>query len=159
VTKRVRRYLMEENQGRCMDPDCGWDWSRPCKVEVDHENGDPYDHKFGNVRVLCPNCHSMTKTYKGRNRGKGRAYRRSNAITAKANSPAYQIRECADCGKRVGYGSEKCRECFNKNRPTVIDWPTTAKLQAMVEASNTSRVSKELGVSYTAVKRRLRRSR
>jgi len=28
------------------------------------------------MRLLCPNCHAQTPTYKSKNRGNGRAYRR-----------------------------------------------------------------------------------
>jgi hypothetical protein len=157
VSNYVRRHLVETNGDRCMSPDCGWDWSKPCRVEVDHRNGNPLDHTPNNVRLLCPNCHSLTESYKGKNLGSGRAYRRSLTVAKTASSPAYHLRECDDCGKRVCHGSKQCRACFNKNRPTVIDWPPIDTLRQLVEASNTNQVAKSLGVSYSALRKRLRR--
>lgn len=44
--------------------------------DLDHINGDSSDNSPRNLRLLCPNCHSQTETYKGRNHGKGRHLRR-----------------------------------------------------------------------------------
>lgn len=37
-------------------------------VELDHINGDPMDNRIENLRILCPNCHSLTPTYRSRKR-------------------------------------------------------------------------------------------
>lgn len=42
----------------------------PIPLELDHVNGDPADNRLENLRGLCPNCHALTPTYCGRNRGR-----------------------------------------------------------------------------------------
>jgi 5-methylcytosine-specific restriction endonuclease McrA len=42
----------------------------PLALELDHVNGDDTDDRLENLRLLCPNCHSQTDTYRGRNIGK-----------------------------------------------------------------------------------------
>lgn len=37
-------------------------------LEVDHIDGNSHDHRPENLRFICPNCHSQTKTYAGRNK-------------------------------------------------------------------------------------------
>jgi hypothetical protein len=37
-------------------------------LELDHINGNSYDHRLDNLRILCPNCHATTHTYRGRNK-------------------------------------------------------------------------------------------
>lgn len=40
---------------------------KPLVLHLDHVNGDGDDHRLENLRLLCPNCHSQTDTYSGRN--------------------------------------------------------------------------------------------
>jgi hypothetical protein len=40
---------------------------QPISLELDHVNGDKRDNRLINLRILCPNCHAQTPTYRGRN--------------------------------------------------------------------------------------------
>jgi 5-methylcytosine-specific restriction endonuclease McrA len=48
---------------------CGLrEWrGKPLSMHLDHINGVSDDHRFENLRMLCPNCHSQTETYGGKN--------------------------------------------------------------------------------------------
>ena len=43
---------------------------KPLSLELDYINGDRYDNRLQNLRILCPNCHAQTDTYRGKNKGK-----------------------------------------------------------------------------------------
>ena len=66
----VRFYIFEKNGGtQCSS--CGWDGKHPddgkSLTEIDHIDGNADNTKPDNLRVLCPNCHSMTSTFRARN--------------------------------------------------------------------------------------------
>lgn len=54
---------------------CGWAEVAPdgrIPVELDHINGDRNDNRLENLRILCPNCHSLQATHRGLNQRRSR---------------------------------------------------------------------------------------
>lgn len=70
--KSIRKYITHLDGYKCFC--CGLsDWNnKPITLEVEHINGDSSDDSKENTCLICPNCHSQTDTYKGKNKGKGR---------------------------------------------------------------------------------------
>ena|SRR5882672_2557929 len=46
-------------------------------LELEHKDGNHQNNEPENVCLLCPNCHSQTPTFRGKNKGKGRSYFRN----------------------------------------------------------------------------------
>ncbi|MCW2678824.1 MAG: hypothetical protein JWM62_225 [Frankiales bacterium] len=70
-TSRLRHRLLREQVLEACCAACGRDtWEgAPIPLELDHLNGDRTDNRLENLRLLCPNCHARTDTYRGRNIG------------------------------------------------------------------------------------------
>lgn len=85
TTKPIEYYLTEDSyhqsyklklrliaegikQHKCEK--CGIiEWmGQPTPIELDHINGNNRDNRLENLRLLCPNCHAQTPTYRGRNK-------------------------------------------------------------------------------------------
>lgn len=55
---------------------CGWAEISPdgrIPLELDHFNGNNQDNRLENLRILCPNCHSLQLTHRGLNKKSIRA--------------------------------------------------------------------------------------
>ena len=76
--KTLRRHLTEQQEG-CYT--CGvTHWlDNPITLELDHIDGNSLNNSPDNLRMLCPNCHSQTPTFKNKNKGNGRVARRERA--------------------------------------------------------------------------------
>lgn len=78
ISQHIARYLLEKFNGRCCL--CGWRKVNPATktvpLEIDHIDGNANNNSESNLRLLCPNCHSLTPNYRNLNKGKGRVWRR-----------------------------------------------------------------------------------
>lgn len=76
AAKTLRAYVIRRDGYQCSKCGCaGWR-GEPITLEVDHIDGTSSDCSPENVRLLCPNCHSQTPTFRSRNNGNGRHVRR-----------------------------------------------------------------------------------
>ena len=71
VTQKVLRGYIERHnvlEYKCQTCGCDGNWQNGIiSLEVDHINGDNKDNRVKNLRYLCPNCHALTDTYRGKN--------------------------------------------------------------------------------------------
>jgi 5-methylcytosine-specific restriction endonuclease McrA len=66
----IRRVIIRENliQYKCSECNIqNWN-NKSLSLHLDHINGMSNDNRLENLRFLCPNCHSQTETYTGRNK-------------------------------------------------------------------------------------------
>jgi hypothetical protein len=69
-TLKLKNRLINENLIEKKCKICGIDqWmGKEITLQLDHINGINNDHRLENLQLLCPNCHSQTETYCGKNR-------------------------------------------------------------------------------------------
>lgn len=74
----IKKWLREKYNNRCSR--CGWNEINPhtgkVPLEAEHIDGNWKNNTPENLDLLCPNCHSLTSTYRSLNTGKGRSWRR-----------------------------------------------------------------------------------
>ncbi len=77
VSRHIKRYLRIKFENKCCL--CGWSKINTqigySPLVADHIDGNWRNNVEKNLRLICPNCDSLTPTYAGLNRGKGRGNR------------------------------------------------------------------------------------
>lgn len=78
ISMYIKTYLFEKYNNKCAR--CGWGkvnpYTKNIPLEVEHIDGNYQNNSEENLILLCPNCHSLTETYKGANINYGRKQRR-----------------------------------------------------------------------------------
>ena len=72
----IREHIFDEQNGCCNK--CGLDkWLEELiTLELEHKDGNNKNNTRENLEFLCPNCHSMTVTWRGRNKNKNNGKKR-----------------------------------------------------------------------------------
>lgn len=77
----IKRRLLELEILSPVCSGCGLrEWrGKPLTIHLDHIDGNKQDSRIENLRMLCPNCHSQTPTFAGRNVRRSRRTKKSAA--------------------------------------------------------------------------------
>lgn len=154
----LRKRLVEEGylENRCLW--CGIrDWfGFPITLELDHIDWNPSNNALSNLRILCPNCHALTPTYRGRN--------------IKRDCPALAIlsEKCSTipcvCGGQKSKGAELCWTCYQLTKPPggysgkIVDWPDAVVLLNRLNAGESYKsIAVEIGVAENSIRKYLKR--
>lgn len=82
ISSYIKKYIFEKYKNRCAQ--CGWGIINPytgnIPLEIEHIDGNYMNNSEENLTLLCPNCHSLTSTYKGANINYGRSSRKKYNI-------------------------------------------------------------------------------
>ena len=74
TSSHIKRYMKEKYGDSCSR--CGFDKKHPDDgksiIELEHLDGDASNNREENLILLCPNCHALSSTYRGRNKGNGK---------------------------------------------------------------------------------------
>jgi len=104
----ARRYLKDTAGCKCAI--CATEsWmGKPMPLILDHVNGNSSDWKLSNLRLVCGNCDMQLPTYKGRNKGNGREWRKIQEAKKLANikrvAEGEQSQYCTKFGSLISSG-------------------------------------------------------
>lgn len=68
--ERLRKRIIYEQDSKCNKCDLKEWQGKDIPLEIDHKDGDNQNNIRENLEALCPNCHALTPTWRGRNKSK-----------------------------------------------------------------------------------------
>lgn len=157
TSDKLRRRLIKENIFPYQCNSCKLtEWlGKPIPIELEHKDGNHFNNNLSNLEILCNNCHAFTPTYRGKNKAKKLLAKIQNLKVAKKTRRSPKI--CKDCNKTISYKSIRCKSCAGKYyNSTKIVWPETKELIEILKTSNYLQLSKKLGVSDNAIRKRIK---
>lgn len=68
-SSNLLKRLVNEGYKKYECEECGIsEWlGKPLSLQLEHIDGNHLNNSFENLKILCPNCHSQTNTFAGRN--------------------------------------------------------------------------------------------
>jgi len=111
--------------------------NKKISLQLDHINGERKDNRIENLRLLCPNCHSQTKTYAGK----------KNKNQLKYN--------CRVCGCEITKLSKKsiCSKCFHISTRKVKNRPNKEELSKIVWEIPSTKIARQYDVSDKTIEK------
>lgn len=135
----LKKRIIKENIISYKCSDCGIDehWNgKKLVLQLDHINGINNDNRIENLRFLCPNCHSQTETFSGKNGN----YKRKTSV-------------CDICGNpKKNNKSKICKKCSVKQRQKV-QRPDIQILLNMINENGYEFTGRFYGVSGNAIRK------
>jgi predicted HNH restriction endonuclease len=81
---RLKKLLIETHGHKCQICNLASWMDQKIPIEMDHIDGNSSNNELSNLRLICPNCHAQTPTYKAKNKGNGRVFRRERYAAGKS---------------------------------------------------------------------------
>lgn len=154
-TSKLSKRLLDEKLLDYKCSECGLtdQWNgKEITLQIDHINGVSDDHRINNLRFLCPNCHSQTSTYCGRNAKKSF----SRIKIRQPSKRQKQIYHCPKCNAQLAdKRASQCRKC-SKEAQFKTTYPSPEELINLIKEIGYVQVGKQLGVSDNAIRKHLK---
>lgn len=147
-TFKLKIRLLKEGIKQNICEICGIsEWNnKQLNMELDHIDGNRFNHSLDNLRMICPNCHAQTDTYRSKN--------------AKYVKSEKNCKICENTFERKlgDYCSRKCSNSSRKGNNYKIDWPNNIELKKLVDEYGYSATGRKLGVSDNAIRKHLNKA-
>jgi 5-methylcytosine-specific restriction endonuclease McrA len=146
VTSKLRNLLIndgiKEKKCECCKLD---EWmEKPIPLELHHIDGNRFNNKLDNLRILCSNCHMQEHNYSN--------VKKSNKLKSKIKTEKIKVEKTCDCGKEINLKSKMCEKCWSiKNRK--VNRPPFNQLFSEVTELGYLGTGRKYGVSDNTIRK------
>lgn len=155
-SNKLRKRLITEGlkKHRCECCELNEWLGEPIPLELDHIDGDHYNNQLENLKVLCPNCHAKTPTYRGKNKKRKDSQTSKNRTQIAKNKKIYN---CSSCGIQLKGKCKTglCTACYSKTQRKV-ERPPKEQLLKEIQQSSYVAVARKYGVTDNAIRKWLK---
>jgi hypothetical protein len=159
VSAYIVNWIKETRGNKCEM--CGWNSTNQftglIPLNLHHEDGDHGNNRPENLKLLCPNCHSLTERFGSRNKGQGKFGNKGRGPLKKR--VAVRVSNiCLCCGKEfVIRPSQKARKfcsamCACLSQRKVVR-PSCNQLAEMIKTISMVKIGEQFGVSDNTVRK------
>lgn len=149
LRKRLIAEGLKEHRCECCKLS---EWlGEPIPLELDHIDGDHCNNMLENLKILCPNCHAKTPTYRGKNKRSKNSQTLKNKVQIEKTKKVYN---CSLCKVELKGKSKTglCLSCYSKTQRKV-ERPSKEQLLKEIQQSSYLAVGKKYGVSDNAIRK------
>lgn len=135
---KLKRRLIECGLKKDVCEICGQtnEWNgKHLTLQLDHINGNHYDNRLENLRIVCPNCHTQTDTFGNKTKNK-------------------EEKLCPNCGRRISKTSTYCQKCaplFKKKKHS--NKPTKDELLKLIFTIPFTQLGKKYNVTDNCIRK------
>jgi hypothetical protein len=98
---RLKPHLIKERSNKCEVCNRTEWFDSPITLEIHHIDGDRTNNVKSNLKLICPNCHSYTTTWRKRSDGR---------------NEDVKTKKCSDCDNLISDRAIRCKSCAQKNK-------------------------------------------
>lgn len=156
TTHRLKQRLIKEGifVHKCYNCNLTEWMTKIIPLELEHINGDKFDNRIENLTLLCPNCHALTPTYRGKNKPTEFVEDTLNPglkikIKRISNKKQYH---CKDCNVILTGRGVRCVTCYHL-MSRKVNRPSKEELMQLINRIPMTTIGKRYGVSDNSIRK------